>query len=91
MSTVFHRTSVSGHRIRCLSMPEDSRNFLCREARDLSETKATREYAKEKERMAAVQIAQENGEAHRLFLDREERMLKSLSLSHWESFWKNVK
>lgn len=48
--------------------------------------KVTREYASEKEREAAAQIAEENRNVHQLYLDRGKKVLKSLSLSHWDSF-----
>lgn len=91
MSAVLQRISVSWECVRCLSLIEDVQHVQCRGAHDLAEIKVVREHAGVKEREAGVQSAQENDDAHRLFLDHGEQLLKSLSLIHWDSFLEEYK
>lgn len=57
MSTVLPVVSLSQSCVRCLSTIEDIRPPRCQEARDVAETKVQREFAREKEREAELQIA----------------------------------
>lgn len=55
------------------------------EESDLPETNAKREYVSQKEKEAAVRIAQGIQDAHQLFTDCSKQMLENASLCHWES------
>lgn len=79
ISTVLRGSSVPRSCVDCLSTVEDIRHLRCQEACDPAETEATKEYSREREneRKAAVWIAQEIRDVHRLIWSMRSRCLNA--------------